>query len=202
MESVMDQKQQVPARKIARLFRQLLLHQPQRFLHYISSHTIHAHGSDEFLPYTGPAKNEIDSEAAENMIAAIDGIAEVLDKYGVKGTWEFLPATVEGLQAYQGKDHIFGQLLANGHEIGVHTHKLEDIAPAVEALQSMGISPITTSGFLAQVSKVGAGDVQAAMSLAIQIPVERPDRRHSQPISWGRYEYYQFSLPKCTWCGQ
>ena len=136
-------------------------------------YTIHAHGSDEFLPYTGPAKNEINSEAAENMIAAIDGIAEVLDKYGVKGTWEFLPATVEGLQAYQGKDHIFGQLLANGHEIGVHTHKLEDIAPAVEALQSMGISPITTSGFLAQVSKVGAGDVQAAMSLAIQIPVEK-----------------------------
>ena len=87
------------------------------------------------------------------MIAAIEGIAEVLDKYGVKGTWEFLPATVEGLQSYQGEGHIIDLLLANGHEVGVHTHKLDDLAPAVEALQTLGISPKTTSGFIAQVFK-------------------------------------------------
>jgi hypothetical protein len=131
------------------------------------------HGSQEYLPYTNPGMTAIDPKTADNMIAAIEGIAEVLDTYGVKGTWEFLPATTSGLISYQGEDNIIRQLLSNGHEIGVHAHKIEDVSAAVQALKDYaGISPVTTSGFIAQISKAGLDEAQSVMSLAIEVPVD------------------------------
>jgi hypothetical protein len=136
-------------------------------------YVIHAHGSDQFLPFSDPGQTSVDPEKAENMLAAMEGIAAVLDKYGVKGSWQFLPATVQGLHLYQGDDNIITQLLAAGHEVGVHTHKLDDIEPAVDALQEyIGISPEVTSGFLAQLSDVSPLEAKTAMSIAIDIPVQ------------------------------
>lgn len=135
-------------------------------------YAIHAHGSKEFLPYADPGMTTVDPEVAENMIAAIEGIAAQLNKYGIKGTWEFLPATIRGIVSYQGENKIFHELLSRGHEIGIHAHKVEDIPAAVQALQECcGISPQTTSGFIAQISKAGVSEAQAAMSDAIAIPV-------------------------------
>jgi hypothetical protein len=67
------------------------------------------------------------------MIAAIEDIAEVLDKFGVKGTWEILPATATGLCSYQGENRIFHQLIINGHEIGTHAHRIDDIRNVYQA---------------------------------------------------------------------
>ncbi len=136
-------------------------------------YVIHAHGSDEFLPFSGPGQTSVDPVIAENMIAAIEGIAAVLDRYGVKGSWQFLPATVKGIYLYQGEDNIFKKLLESGHETGVHTHKLEDIEPAYTNIQDyIGITPETASGFMAQLSKVSPSESKAAMSLAIEVPVK------------------------------
>ena len=135
-------------------------------------YAIHAHGANDLLPYTDPGMTDIDPGVAENMIAAIEGIAAVLDEYGVKGTWEFLPATVKGLVTYQGEDNIFVELLSNGHEIGVHAHKLDDVLASAQALRDYGgISPVTTSGFITQVSKAGLDEAQSAMSEAVALPV-------------------------------
>jgi hypothetical protein len=131
------------------------------------------HGSKEFLPYTDPGQTTVDPAAAENMLAAIEGIAMVLDKYDVKATWEFLPAGVKGLVEYQGANNIIAELAAGGHEIAAHAHRLNDVSAAVEALESYtGISPVTTSGFIAQVSGTGESQAQSAMSLAVRVPVD------------------------------
>ncbi len=136
-------------------------------------YTIHTHGSDEFLPFSDLGQTSIDPEIADNMIAAISGIAAVLDHYGVKASWQFLPATVKGFYLYQGEDNIITQLLENGHEIGVHTHKLDDVQDAYENIQQfIGITPETTSGFIAQISKVSPGESKSDMSFAIDVPVK------------------------------
>jgi hypothetical protein len=143
--------------------------QPPLYFFYV----IHTHGSDEFLPYADPGQTTIDAEKADNMLAAIAGIAEVLDQYGVKASWQFLPATIKGFHQYQGPDNIITQLLSSGHEIGVHTHKLDDLQFAVENLNKYcGIYPEVTSGFLAQLSGVSPGESKVAMSIAIDVPVK------------------------------
>lgn len=135
-------------------------------------YAIHVHGSDDFLPYSDPGMTSIDPVVAQNMIAAVEEISTTLEKYDIKGTWEFLPATVEGMVSYQGQDNILDQLLTTGHEIGTHGHNLTDIPAAVEALQdSIGISANTTSGFLAQISHTGLDEAQAAMAEAIALQV-------------------------------
>ncbi len=63
---------------------------------------------------------QLDTQAAENVIAAIDGIDEVLDRYQVKGTYELTYGVAKGLCEYQGDNHIFNQLQAEGDEIAVH----------------------------------------------------------------------------------
>ncbi len=136
-------------------------------------YVIHAHGSDENLPYQDPARNQINPQIAENIITAIEDIAEVLDTYGVKGTWEVLPATATGLCSYQGENHIFQQLITNGHEVGTHAHRINDIQNAYQALRDdCGITARTTSGFIAQISSYGKNEVQSAMSLSIQASVD------------------------------
>jgi len=136
-------------------------------------YVIHAHGSGEFLPYADPGQTSIDSEKADNMLAAIEGIAAILDQHGVKASWQFLPATVKGFRQYQGAENIITQLQANGHEIGVHAHKLEDVQDSYENIQEyIGITPETSSGFIAQLSKVSPSDSKNAMSFAIEVPAK------------------------------
>jgi hypothetical protein len=136
-------------------------------------YAIHVHGSDENLPYTDPARLNLNPKVAENIIAAVVDIEKVLDKYGVKGTWEVLPAAATGICAFQGDDHIFHQLIAKGHEVGTHAHRIDDIQNSYWALKNdCGITAITTSGFIAQISSYDTEEVQSAMSLSIQASVD------------------------------
>lgn len=136
-------------------------------------YAIHAHGSDENLPYEDLARNQLNPQIAANMIEAIEHIAAVLDRHGVKGTWEFLPATATGLCSYQGENHLLNQLTTNGHEVGAHAHHIDDIQNAYWALRDdCDITARTTSGFIAQISSYGIDEVQSAMSLSIQTSVD------------------------------
>lgn len=141
-------------------------------LHFF--YVIHTHTSEQFHPYSDPGQTTIDTDLAENMLAAIEGIAAVLDKYRVKASWQFLPATVKGFHEYQGENNIISQLITNGHEIGVHTHNINDIQFAVQNLEEyIGISPVVTSGFLAHLSNISPGEAKAAMSIAIEAPIKQ-----------------------------
>lgn len=136
-------------------------------------YAIHTHGTSDYLPYADKLQKRLDSQTAENMIAAIEGISSVLDRYGVVGTWELVEGTAQGIPEYQGENHIFKQLLSRGHEIAAHAHKVEDTAAVVGALRdSCGVVPVTTSGFITQVSRADAGSVQSAMAEAIQTAVD------------------------------
>jgi len=132
-------------------------------------YAIHTHASGEHLPYGDPGMTTLDPLKAENMLAAIEGITVVLDSYGVKGTWEFLPAGAQGLCEFGGQNHALAQLEAHGHEIGVHAHQLAQTQQAFAALQlQCGITPHTTSGLVVQVQNLGMGDAQDAASRALQ----------------------------------
>ncbi len=136
-------------------------------------YAIHVHGSKEFLPYADPGQTAIDPVAAENILAAIEGIAAVLDKYGAKATWEFMAPTVKGLVEYQGGPAIFERLLDNGHEIGVHGHQMDAVPQAVEALREYaGIDPVTSSGFITQVPVTGEAQALSAMSLVMRMTAD------------------------------
>ena len=136
-------------------------------------YAIHTHGTSDYLPYADKLQKRLDSQTADNMIAAIEGISAVLDRYGVVGTWELVEGTAKGIPEYQGENHIFKQLLSRGHEIAAHAHKVEDTAAVVAALRdSCGVVPVTTSGFITQVSRADAAGVQSAMAAAIQTAVD------------------------------
>jgi hypothetical protein len=52
-------------------------------------YVIHVHIVDgDNAPYTDNSLSQLNSVQAENMLAAIEGIAAVLDQHGAKGTWE------------------------------------------------------------------------------------------------------------------
>jgi hypothetical protein len=136
-------------------------------------YAIHVHGSDENLPYTDTSRLNLNLQVAENMIAAVEDIGEILDRYGVKGTWEVLPATATGICSFQGKDHVFHQLIARGHEVGTHAHRIDDIQNSYWALENdCGITAKTTSGFIAQIGSYDTDEVQSAMSLSIQASLD------------------------------
>jgi len=139
-----------------------------RPLHFF--YAIHTHASGDHLPYDDLAMVNVNPQVADNMIAAIEGIAGVMDQYGVKGTWEAVYGTASGLCAYEGENHVFGRLQAGGHEVGAHAHRIQDVDAAFQALRDdCGIVPRTTSGFIAQISSVSP---QETMSLAIEVPVD------------------------------
>lgn len=133
-------------------------------------YVIHTHASGDHLPYETPAMQTINPQTADNMLAAIEGIAEVLDRHGVKGTWEVVYGTAKGLCAYGGEAHVFRRLQAGGHEVGAHAHRIDDVDTVFQTLRDdCGITPRTTSGFVTQIS---ADDAQATMSLALRVPVD------------------------------
>jgi hypothetical protein len=133
-------------------------------------YAIHTHVQGDWLPYADPEMTRLDTKVAENMLAAIEGIAEVLEKYGAKGTWEVVFGAAQGLCTYQGEDHIFRRLLEAGHEVGVHAHGNAYIEPAFRNLQEYcGVTAKTTSGFMGEVHRAGAEGAQEAVSEAIEI---------------------------------
>jgi hypothetical protein len=133
-------------------------------------YAIHTHASGDHLPYDDLGMVNVNPQVADNMIAAIEGIAGVMDRYGVKGTWEVVYGTASGLCAYEGENHVFGRLQAGGHEVGAHAHRIQDVDVVFQALRDdCGIVPRTTSGFIVQISSVSP---QETMSLAIEIPVD------------------------------
>jgi len=132
-------------------------------------YVIHTHAQGDWLPYEGPPLLDLNPTTADNMLLAITGIQEVLDRYGVKGTWEVVFGTAKGLCSYQGPNHIFRQLEDAGHEVAVHAHRTEDIDDAYQNLvNDCGIIPVTTSGFIPEVERAGPAGAQQAMIDAIQ----------------------------------
>jgi hypothetical protein len=140
-------------------------------LHFF--YAIHTHVHGDWFPYTDPSMTQIDTTVADNMLAAIQGIAGMLDEHGAKGTWEVVFGTSKGLCNYQGENHVFQQLLDGGHEVAVHAHRNEDIAPAFHNLEDdCGITPQTTSGFMAEASQAGVEGAQAVVSQAMEQAVD------------------------------
>ena len=118
-------------------------------LHFF--YAIHTHASGDHLPYDDLAMVNVNPQVADNMIAAIEGIAGVMDQYGVKGTWEAVYGTASGLCAYEGENHVFGRLQAGGHEVGAHAHRIQDVDAAFQALRDdCGIVPRTTADLVGQ----------------------------------------------------
>jgi hypothetical protein len=58
---------------------------------------IHAHVQGDHLPYTDPGLTQIDPDIAYNMLTAISAIADKLNQYEAKGTWEVVSGTAQGL---------------------------------------------------------------------------------------------------------
>lgn len=147
-------------------------------------YVVHTHVSDGHLPYTSPARDAIDAAAADNMLAAIEGIAGVLDAHGVPGTWEVTAATASGLCSYQGEDHVFAQLLAAGHEIATHGHSTRGLRESYLALQAdCGITAATASGFMAEAARAGSAGAQEAMASVIEAALDLGMRVATENLS-------------------
>ncbi|MEW6718640.1 MAG: hypothetical protein AB1345_14210 [Chloroflexota bacterium] len=134
-------------------------------------YAIHTHANGDFLPYTTPAMSEINPQAAENMLAAINGIREVLNRHGVKATWELVYGTAKWLCGMEGD--ILAQLQAEGHEIATHAHQVEDTITVTEILrQQCGIHPNTASGFILYADQAGGAGAQQAVVNAVQLGLD------------------------------
>ena len=137
-------------------------------------YVIHVHiANSDTAPYTDQSLTQLNGGQAENMLAAIEGIAEVLDRHGARGTWQVVYGTSKGLCAYQGQDHIFRNLSEGGHEIAIHVHNQEDIQPAFLNLQNAcAITPDDISGFLVTVANVNPGLAQQIYSEDIRLSAD------------------------------
>jgi hypothetical protein len=138
-------------------------------------YAIHTHAAGDHLPYTDLSLQTLDPQKAENMISQIEGIAQVLNQYGAKGTWEVVYGTAQGLCAYEGEDHVFQRLLERGHEVGLHVHRYADYERDLSALRDRcGIEPTVTSGLLTDARRAGSSGFQRVMSEGI-----------AQQVGWG-----------------
>ena len=136
-------------------------------LHFF--YAIHTHVQGDWFPYSDLGMTELDTQVADNMVAAIDGIAHVLDDHGAKGSWEVVYGTSKGLCEYQGDDHVFQQLVDSGHEVGVHAHRTVHIEPAFQNLVDYcDITTDLTSGFMIEASEAGPEGAQETLSQAIE----------------------------------
>ena len=136
-------------------------------------YAIHTHVSDDKLPYDA-SLTEIDIQVAENMLAAIEGIREILNRYGIPGSWQVTYGVASGLCDYGGANHILKQLIDDGHEVAVHAHRTEDITTTYEALTTdCGITPQVGSGHLLDAYRLGefggAQSAQDSMTLSLSI---------------------------------
>jgi len=156
-------------------------------------YTIHTHAAGDHLPYTSASLQTLDPNVAENMLAAIEGIARTLEAHGAKGTWEVVYGTAQGLCEYEGEDHIYQRLLAAGHEVGLHVHRYADYERDLSALRDVcGITPTVTSGLLTDARQAGPSEFQRVMSEGISKQVEWDI--HTATINLS-------SNPIFEWCG-
>ncbi len=144
-------------------------HVPPLYFFY----AIHTHVSGDTLPYDENMV-QIDPQVAENMIAAIEGIREILDRYGIPGSWQVTYGIASGLCDYGGEDNILSQLLDDGHEVAMHAHRTEDISTTHEALTlRCGITPTVGSGHLLDAYRLGqiggAHAAQDSMTISLGI---------------------------------
>jgi hypothetical protein len=115
---------------------------------------------------------QIDAAKADNMIATISAIADILEAHNAYGSWQLTFATSRGICEYQGVDNIFKQLLARGHEIAIHIHNQQHIQTAYDNLRDYcGITPLTISGFEVTAAKAAFDLAQQIFSQDIQIAV-------------------------------
>jgi hypothetical protein len=60
----------------------------------------------------------------------------------LKIAWQPTIGPAKGFCQHQGSNHIFKQLLAEGHEVGIHAHKVDDLDPTYGYLtDNCGIDP-------------------------------------------------------------
>ncbi len=136
-------------------------------------YAIHTHVSDDKLPYDATL-TEIDTQVAENMLAAIEGIREILDRYGIPGSWQVTYGVASGLCDYGGENHVLKQLIDDGHEVAVHAHRTEDITTTYEALTTRcRITAQVGSGHILDAYRLGesggAQSAQGSMTLSLSI---------------------------------
>lgn len=136
-------------------------------------YAIHTHVSGDTLPYDENL-TQIDTQVADNMLAAIEGIREILDRYGIPGSWQVTYGVASGLCDYGGENHILKQLLEGGHEVALHAHRTEDIITTYEALTThCGITPQVGSGHLLDAYRLGqisgAQGAQESMTISLNI---------------------------------
>jgi len=137
---------------------------PPLYVFYV----IHGHQQGEHLPYSDTNMSRLDKGKAENFATAIKRISDTTSAYGMPISWELVAGTAKGIRELQGEDNIFKRLMAQGHEIGIHTHDASRIRSTVEAVnQSLGILVTTGSGLQMEAINSGASGAQKAMSKGI-----------------------------------
>lgn len=112
-------------------------------------YVIHTHAQGDHLPYADPGLTQIDTAVASNVASAMAAIAETLNRHEVKGTWEVVYGTAQGLCSWPDSQNLMQSLIDQGHEIGVHAHSTTDIPVAARTIRDIcGIQPRTVSGFM------------------------------------------------------
>jgi hypothetical protein len=101
-------------------------------------YVIHLHLSDDRLPYDSKLMKDSDLNAdkADNMVSIVNSIKGVADKHGLKIGWQPTIGPAKGFCAHHRSNHIFKQLLADGHEVGIHAHKVADLQPTYDYLRN------------------------------------------------------------------
>mgnify|MGYP001315422077 CR=1 FL=1 len=118
-------------------------------------YAIHLHLGNDRLPYDSKLmkEDELNADKAENMLAIVNAIKAVADKHGLPIDWQPTVGPAKGFCVHQGSNHVFKQLLADGHGVGIHAHNAEDLEPTFTYLREdcgLDVSQITTaSGYQA-----------------------------------------------------
>ncbi|RME84554.1 MAG: hypothetical protein D6775_05180, partial [Caldilineae bacterium] len=106
---------------------------------------------------------------ATNFGDAIRGIAQVLDRYGARASWEVVYGTAQGFCEYEGENHIFRRLLEAGHEVGLHVHNHAHYDRDYQALHdACGLDPSVTSGLIVGTANLPDAEAHARVAAAIR----------------------------------
>jgi hypothetical protein len=143
-------------------------------------YAIHTHLTGDHYPYSDDSLSSIDPTVATNARLTIEGLASILDRYGVVATWELVYGMAAGLCTYPESQNVLNSLLSSGHEIGTHSHNSSDIIAAYMALEdNCGIEANVTSGFLIDATRPNADphqviseDIQIALDMGIHVTTE------------------------------
>jgi len=134
---------------------------PPLYVFYVN----HTHLSEDTLPYTDPSLQQLDTHVSQNLNDTLLALADVLDRHGLPADWQVVYGMAQGLCSDQGTQNVFQQLLARGHEVGLHVHNFNtDYERALRAMHDVcGISPQVISGLvLARSSNQMAQEIQQA----------------------------------------